>query len=217
MSAVIERSDSPHARSGRRRLPPESRRREVLEAAERVLRVRGPGGCRVEDITAEAGTAKGNFYRYFPTWDDLLVAVRDHVLDRYREDLARRYSDAGPIDWWAATDEEIDRFLDFQLSLGGLHQAIFHGPAAQARPAKEPRPAVSMLAWFLSAGISAGAFAPVDVEAIAPLLFDVLHGAADAIASGMREQRVRSATRHIVHRTLERHPSDHRGGGSGKR
>jgi AcrR family transcriptional regulator len=157
----------------------------------------------VEDITAEAGTAKGNFYRYFPTWDDLLLAVRDHVLDSYREDLARRYTDAGRLDWWTAADDEIDRFLDFQLSLGGLHQAIFHGPAAQAQPTEEHRSAVSMLAWFLAAGISAGAFASVDVEVAAPLIFDLLHGAADAIAAGMDDQRVRMATRHIVRRALE--------------
>jgi AcrR family transcriptional regulator len=162
----------------------------------------------VEDITTEARTAKGNFYRYFPTWDDLLLGVRDHVLDSYREDLGRRYSGAGPIDWWTVTDEETDRFLDFQLSLGGLHQAIFHGPAAQAQPIEEHRSARSTLAWFLAAGISAGAFAAVDVEAIAPLMFDVLHGAADAIASGMDDQRVRLATRHIVHATLEPRPSD---------
>jgi len=179
----------------------------------RVLRERGPGGCRVEDITAEAGTAKGNFYRYFPTWDDLLVAVRDHVVDSYGEELARRFVGLDPIDWSRAMDEEIDRFLDFQLGLGGLHQAIFHGPAAQARPVEEHRSAVSMLAWLVSAGISDGAFAPVDVEAVAPLIFELLHGAADAIASGLDDERVRRATHHIVRRTLDVRPSDGRGRG----
>jgi AcrR family transcriptional regulator len=202
VSARVGRSDAP-APPGRRRLAPESRRLEILEAAVRVLRARGPAGCRVEDITTEAGTAKGNFYRYFPTWDDLLLAVRDHVLDSYREDLARRYANADRINWWTAADEEIDRFLDFQLSLGGLHQAIFHGPAAQARRIDEERSAVAMLAWFLTAGISAGAFGALDVEVIARLIFDVLHGAADAIAAGMDDQRVRMAIRHVVHRTLE--------------
>jgi AcrR family transcriptional regulator len=203
VSGHFERADSRPAPSGRRRLTPELRRGEILDAALRVLRVRGPAGCRVEDITTEAGTAKGNFYRYFPTWGDLLLAVRDHVLDSYREDLTRRYTDAGRVDWWTAADDEIDRFLDFQLSLGGLHQAIFHGPAARAQPTEEHRSAVSMLAWFLTAGISAGAFASVDVEVTAPLIFDLLHGAADAIASGKDDQRVRMATRHIVRCALE--------------
>ena len=62
--------------------------------------------CRVEDITAEAATAKGNFYRYFPTWDDLLLAVREQVLDRYREEVRARYAGRSDVDWRAALDEQ---------------------------------------------------------------------------------------------------------------
>jgi AcrR family transcriptional regulator len=189
-------------RSGRRRLTPESRCREILDAAMRVLRDHGPGGCRVEDVTTAAGTAKGNFYRYFPTWDALLIAVRDHLLDSYREDLTRRYGDVSRIDWWAALDSEIDRFLDFQVGLGGLHEAIFHGPAASAEPSRPQRSAASILAWFISAGIADGAFAAADVEITAVLLFALLHAAADAITSGTDRGRVRQATCELAHRML---------------
>jgi AcrR family transcriptional regulator len=189
--------------SARRRLSPDDRRREVLEAAIRVLRDRGPASCRVEDITAEAGTAKGNFYRYFRTWDDLLLAVREHLLDTYREELSRRFADRTDIDWWRVLDDETDRFLAFQLRLGGLHEAIFHGPAATAQPIEHDRSAASMLSSLLAAGIADGAFAPVDTDITATLLFDLLHGAADAIASGRDHDQVRRATLHLLHRALE--------------
>jgi len=188
--------------TARRRLAPDDRRREVLDAAIRVLRDRGPGGCRVEDITAEARTAKGNFYRYFATWDDLLVAVRDHLLDAYREDLAQRYASVPQIELWETVDEEIDRFIAFQLDLGGLHEAVFHGPAAVERPVEKHRSAASMLAGLLTTGIADGVFAAVDIDTTAVLLFDVLHGAADAIASGMDREEVLRSARRIVHRTL---------------
>ena len=206
MSAAAGRATPGPARASRRRLAPDARRREVLDAAIRVFRDRGPGGCRVEDITTEAGTAKGNFYRYFPTWDDLLVAVRDHLLDSYGEDLARRYAGHTRIEWREVVDEEIDRFIAFQLDLGGLHQAVFHGPAAAARPIEKHRSAASMLAWLLAAGIAEGVFAAVNVDATATLLFDVLHGAADAIASGMDREEVLRAAHRIVHRALEPDP-----------
>ncbi len=189
--------------STRRRLPPDDRRRELLDAAVRVLRERGPVGCRVEDVTVEAGTAKGNFYRYFRTWDDLLLAVRDHLLDTYRNELLARYGEATDVDWWAALDDETDRFFQFQLGLGGLHEAIFHGPAAMARPIEHHRSAAAMLSRLLAAGIADGTFAPVDTDITATLIFDLLHGAADAIASGMGYDRVRRATLHALHRTLE--------------
>lgn len=202
MSARAVGKEAP-ARSGRRRLSPEARRQELLDAAIRVLRQRGPGSCRVEDVTAEAGTAKGNFYRYFPTWDDLLVAVRDHVLDSYRDALAQRYADPASIVWWDVVDAEIDHFIMFQLDLGGLHDAIFHGAAAVAEPVEQDRSAASIVAGLLAAGIADGEFFPVDIKTTATLLFELLHAAADAIASGMDYDTVIAATRLIFHRTLE--------------
>jgi AcrR family transcriptional regulator len=197
-----QRAELAPARTARRRLSPGARRTELLDAAVRVLRERGAAACRVEDVTAAAGTAKGNFYRYFPTWEALLIAVRDHLLDSYRDDLARRYADVGRIDWWSALDSEVDRFLEFQLGLGGLHEAIFHGPAASAEPIGPQRSAASSVAWFVTAGIADGAFAAADVEITAGLLFALLHAAADAITSGSDRARVTRATRDLVHRML---------------
>jgi AcrR family transcriptional regulator len=194
--------------STRRRLHPDARRAELIESAIRVLRELGPEVCRVEDITDAAGTAKGNFYRYFPGWDDLLVAVRDHILDSYRAELAQRCAGISATNWWTVLDAEIERFVDFQLDLKGLHQVIFHGPASAARPSETHRSAASTVALFLAAGVAEGACTPLDVEATAPILFDLLHGAADRIAAGMDRERVLGAIRHIVHRTLEPGP-DH--------
>ena len=164
--------------------------------------------CRVEDITAEAATAKGNFYRYFPTWDDLLLAVREQVLDRYREEVRARYAGRSDVDWRAALDDETDRFLTFQLGLAGLHEAAFHGPASRGLPVAGSRSAASLIAWFLTAGIAGGTFAAIDVDATARLIFHLLHGAADEIATGSDRQQIQQAVLLIIHRALE--PAAHR-------
>jgi AcrR family transcriptional regulator len=187
----------------RRRLQPADRRRELLDAAVRVLRERGPDNCRVSDITAAAGTAKGNFYRYFPTWDDLLLAVRAHLIDRYGEEVRQRYAGRADIDWNAAIDEETDRFLSYQLGLAGLHEAAFHGPASRAEPRGTDPQTAALIAWFLRAGAAAGAFASTDVDATARLIFHLLHGAADEIAAGGDRQRIQQAVLTIIHRTLD--------------
>jgi AcrR family transcriptional regulator len=188
--------------SSRRRLSPDQRRAELVRAAERVLRRCGPNDCRVEDITIEAKTAKGNFYRYFPTWDDLLVAVRDHIMERYARGVQERFETRGTVDWWTTLADEVDFFLDFQLGLGRLHDAVFHGPASQAQPIDPDRSAAALIGQFIAAGISAGAFASVDVEPTAALLFYVLHGAADEIGAGADRAQVRTAALHLIVRTL---------------
>lgn len=182
----------------RRRLNPDERRRELLEAAVRVLRRNGPADCQVQDITTEAGTAKGNFYRYFLTWEDLLAAVRDHVMDEYADDLRRRVADRGVVDWWNALEEEVDVFLDFQLGLEGLHHVAFHGPASRARPIEPERRAISLIGAFLCGGVRAAAFANVDIGPTAAPLFAVLHGVADALAAGTDRDEFRNAALHVT-------------------
>jgi AcrR family transcriptional regulator len=187
----------------RRRLTPDQRRRELLDAAVRVLRLRGPIDCRVEDITTEAGTAKGNFYRYFPTWDDLLVAVRDHLMEGYADGVRRRLTTDTKVDWWQVLEQEVDSFLEFQLELGGLHDAVFHGPASQARPIGGETSGGSLTAALLSTGIAEGAFAAIDVVPTASLLFSALHGAADQITAGADHAGTRAAVLFVFRRTLE--------------
>jgi AcrR family transcriptional regulator len=191
----------------RRRLNPDQRRRELLEAAERVLRQRGPTDCRVEDITTEAATAKGNFYRYFPTWDDLLIAVRDHLMENYAAGVRRRVRADNDIDWWTVLEEETDRFLVFQLELGGLHDAVFHGPASRIRPIDDTWSGATLTAALLAAGVAHGTFAPIDVGSTARLFFYVLHGAADDIRAGSDHGETRAAVLYLFRRTLSPVPA----------
>lgn len=176
----------------RRRLNPDARRIELLQAALRVLGSRGPVNARVEDVTDEAGAAKGTFYRYFASWEDLLVAVRGYLLSTYVAEMHAKFEAAARSDWWAAFESECVRFVDFVVGLGALHKAIFHGPIAD-RPIEDELSSGTVIAVMLGKGIQAGACRSVDVDIAAPLLFSVLHATADGIAqSGDRERRIDS-------------------------
>jgi AcrR family transcriptional regulator len=66
-------SDAPVAR--RRRLPPEQRRREVIEAAQRVFIRDGLEGARTREIAREAGVNIATVFHYFPTKEELFEAA----------------------------------------------------------------------------------------------------------------------------------------------
>ena len=55
--------------------PPEDRRRELMEAALRLMADRGFAGTSVDDIAREARVAKGTVYLYFPSKEALLEAI----------------------------------------------------------------------------------------------------------------------------------------------
>jgi AcrR family transcriptional regulator len=143
-------------------------------------------------VTRAAGAAKGTFYIYFPSWNDLLVAVRDHLVSTYASGVDGRLVAATPSEWWRTMESECVRVVDFILELGDLHKAVFHGPISD-RPIDAALSAEAFIARALEAGVAAGACRPVDVDAAAPLLFSVLHTTADEIArAGGREGRIES-------------------------
>jgi AcrR family transcriptional regulator len=186
----------------------DERRAELLSAAVDMLRRDAAASVRVEDITRSAGTAKGNFYRYFSSVDDLLVAVRDHVLDQYIAAASeRRARDTDP-DWWQVIEDETRRFLDYQRDLGALHDVLFHSAATATTPIAPERSAGRLVAELIRSGKEHGAFVVDDAETLGELLFHTVHGAADAIRDGASRARVERAVLELLRRALglERSP-----------
>lgn len=183
----------------RRRLAPQARRQEIIEAAERLLRARG-SAVRVEDVVAEAGAAKGTFYLYFPTWDDLLDTVRARLFMAFDAAYPLPTEAQRPVDWPALVDWQAAAFLDFTLDLGGIHDAVFHSDFAQRRP--EGDTAILRLAAMIRAGQEAGAFGAVDPDPTARLLFAAVHEAADAVVGGAERGATLAALQAILRRSL---------------
>jgi AcrR family transcriptional regulator len=69
-----------------RRLPPETRRQQILDAAASLLLDNGLAGTSVDAVAQRAGIAKGTVYLYFASWQDLLGELRA----RYAHGLAGR-------------------------------------------------------------------------------------------------------------------------------
>lgn len=186
-------------RPARRRLPPEERRREILDAAEQLLNAHG-ARVRVEDVCREAGVAKGTFFLYFPSWDDLLETIRDRLVAEFAAAYPLPTEVDGPVDWPALVDWLAEAFIDFTLPRRGLGEAIFHSDFAERRPLADN--GGTQLAAIIRAGQEAQAFGPVDPDPTARLLFAAIHEAADAIAEGGDREAMLAALRSLLKRTL---------------
>jgi AcrR family transcriptional regulator len=63
-----------------RRTRPDSRRQELVDATLAVFAGRGVAATSVDDIVKAAGVAKGTFYLYFSTKDDVVTAVAERMV-----------------------------------------------------------------------------------------------------------------------------------------
>ncbi|MBW8812969.1 MAG: TetR/AcrR family transcriptional regulator [Caulobacterales bacterium] len=183
----------------RRRLQPEARKLEIVQAAERLLQAHG-SQVRVEDVVREAGVAKGTFFLYFPTWDDLLETLRDRLVTEFDTAYPLPTEVEGPIDWPGLVASQACAFVDFTLSRRGIGEALFHSDFAERRPLAHN--GVLRIAAVIRAGQEAGAFAPVDPDPTARLLFAAVDEAAHAVASGGDRAAILAALQTLLRRTL---------------
>ena len=183
----------------RRRLQPEARKLEIVEAAERLLQAHGPR-VRVEDVVREAGVAKGTFFLYFPTWDDLLETVRERLVSTFDAAHPPPTELDGPIDWPSLVEAQAAAFIDYTLARRTIGEVIFHSEFAQRRPLADN--GVQRLSAVIRAGQAAGAFGPVDPQPTARLMFAAIHEAADAVAEGADRTAVVAALQRLLRRAL---------------
>lgn len=183
----------------RRRLSPEERKREIVEAAERLLQAHG-GRVRVEDVVREAGVAKGTFFLYFPTWDDLLETVRQRLVAAFDAAYPLPTEVDGPVDWPAVVAAHAAGFVDFAAARQGIGQALFHSDFAERRTLADN--GVMRLSAVIRAGQEAEAFGPVDPEPTARLIFAAIDEAARAVAGGADRTATVAALQNLLGRTL---------------
>lgn len=58
-------------------------RDQILDAASRLIHVRGYHGTSLDDVLKETGLGKGNFYYYFKSKEDLGYAIIDRVVKSF--------------------------------------------------------------------------------------------------------------------------------------
>jgi AcrR family transcriptional regulator len=78
--------------------PAEQRRAELLAAGQALFLAKGIAGTSLDDITQRAGVSKGLFYLYFPSKEDLVLALREQFS---RELAARMRAAAEAVPGWA--------------------------------------------------------------------------------------------------------------------
>ncbi len=87
-----------------------STREQILDAAGRLIHLRGFHNTSVDDILRESGVGKGNLYYYFKSKDELGYAALDRTLERIQEEVLEKVFALGVNPW-----TQLDRFLSYPV------------------------------------------------------------------------------------------------------
>lgn len=91
----------------------------IMESATKLIFEKGYSDTKVEDITKEAGIAKGTFYIYFKTKDDLIVSIIENSIKKYETILKK-------IDFTNKSFKEtMKEFINSKIKFAKENQEIF--------------------------------------------------------------------------------------------
>jgi TetR/AcrR family transcriptional regulator, transcriptional repressor for nem operon len=182
----------PPAAPGRppRRQPPDVRREQILDAAERVLVERGLATTTMADVAEAAAVAKGTVYLYFESKAELLAGLRARYFERFAALLG---DPPGPAGAAGATAARVERLVaasyDFALANHALHHVLFH--EAGFGEADAFARARLVMAELVEAGRASGEVEVADPELATEFLLHGLHGMLVAATHRPRSQRRR--------------------------
>lgn len=182
------------ARRPRVAKPADERRREILDAATRLFRVRGFQATTVQAIAAESNVAAGTIYLHFPSKEAILVALQEDfesgLLDRVAalaaELLAEEDASGALVSYEQVVDRLIDGMVAYTLARRELSQVLARhlgriavvpeGPIHVGRAAVVPEGPIlaggltDVLTRLIREGVRQGYVSSSDPEMVAYLL-----------------------------------------------
>jgi AcrR family transcriptional regulator len=171
-------------------MPPEARRDELMNAAQHLFLVGGFESTTIEQITTAADVAKGTFYLYFSSKEEVRAALvgrfAEDLLAKIKAAIARRRDDdwRGKLTAWAAAG--VAGYFDSIR----LHDVLFTGAHPPSPDGRVDNIIIDHLAELLQAGAASGAWSIGDPRLTAVFLFSGLHGIVeDAHAREKRTDR----------------------------
>ncbi len=143
---------------------PEERRRELIDAAERLFITEGYVQTTIGDIVNEVKVSQGTFYYYFDSKEDVLVAVLEKEIMSMESDFCQ-IAIRDDLDEAMKLNSMFNRFISIATSgkklMGYVHEgmnATLHKKLMKVRPFARIAP---VMAEVISKGIDKSRF---DVE-----------------------------------------------------
>ena len=176
------------AKPRQRTKPPEVRREEIMDAAQRLFLKQGVAATTIDHVAAGAGVAKGTVYLHFASRQALLTALGERFAEQHLARIKVAISAKAEQDWAGKLAAWAEAGIAFYLDSIALHDMLFHEARAPTREGLVDNIIIDHLAWLLNAGAAAAAWSVDDPRFTAVFLFSGMHGIVDD--AYLKEKRI---------------------------
>jgi AcrR family transcriptional regulator len=159
--------------------PPEIRREEIMDAAQRLFLKQGVGSTTIDDVAAGADIAKGTIYLHFPSKQELLIALGERFAERHLAYINAAMAAKSEQDWKGKLTAWAEACIGFYLDSIALHDMLFHEARSPTRKGLADNIIIDHLESLLNAGHAAGVWSIDDARFTAVFLFSGMHGIVD--------------------------------------
>ncbi len=168
---------SKHSRP--RTKPAEVRLDELMDAAQRLFIEKGFSSTTISDIVYEAQVAKGTFYHYFPSKNEMLYALRVRFTQQFIAKIQHGVDRCAPDDSVARLSAWCNAGVAAYLEGMELHDALYHDHHYHTRGNEDRDAVLEQIQSILEDGIAAGSWNLENPRLTAIVMYHGMHGAVD--------------------------------------
>lgn len=159
--------------------PPEERHDDLIGSAQRLFLKHGVASTTIEQITSGAKVAKGTFYLYFSSKEDILDAMGDRFAETVLSKIKSAIAEIPQHNWKAKLQAWSTSCAHGYLDSIQVHDIAFLSSRRPARRGLIDNILINHLIELLQAGVQAKAWRIGNPRFTAVFLFNGLHSAVD--------------------------------------
>lgn len=160
--------------------PAEERLDDLMNAAEKLFLSKGFVSTTVSEIVLSADVAKGTFYHYFQSKNDIMEALRTRYMDWYlghiQAELDKQDSAYAKLKSWC------ENSVTYYVEKQNIHDMLFHDEYHGRGNDHETR-AVEQIKAILAFGEKTQQWPALPPELMATMLYHAMHAAVDNLSN----------------------------------
>ncbi|MFT3803818.1 MAG: TetR/AcrR family transcriptional regulator [Burkholderiaceae bacterium] len=172
---------TPRAAKLPRTKPAEVRLDELMSAAEELFLANGVEATTINEIVERAEVAKGTFYHYFSSKNDMLVALGERYTGEFLERLQNAVDACPPDDWQKRLRTWIEVSVEAYAQTYRTHDIVYTNHHHHDRSNRPKNAILDQLLAIIEGGRAARIWAVDQPRVVALVIYSGVHGATDDI------------------------------------